>query len=358
MLIEQVDKIMLHTKELKETYSFGVERANPDREFDTDILLVLSGLFSGQKPDRESLLQDKYQECCALLDSPTVDKIILCTSRMVGLAQVFDYVDANLWLGEFSETILGRYDDAGYWFRRAASLGSGTGMFRYGLLLLNRKIQKPNAVSVKRCFTDAVAKGIEEANIILEDSAEELNLAESGEVIPSEILLHKLYIGGREHGLLPIDKKEPLADKEFQVLAYKIGVDLMDIFYTEDNLARLQEEKLIFGVLCESFYAGYGAMALKEERIAFESGTELLENLCEPYGEEKMDEYIAERFGPSIGTKQEQKLREHVIQSAEHFLILLYSFSDNDRFNEQFVYAAEALFYYGVLIRKNTSSES
>jgi TPR repeat protein len=86
---------------------------------------------------------------------------------MVGLGLVLDYQPSMLWLGAFSEEILEHYEDAAYWFRKAAAFSNGIGMYRYGLLLLYGKAILNQGVSIKRCFVDATERGIEEAREIL-----------------------------------------------------------------------------------------------------------------------------------------------------------------------------------------------
>ena len=117
--------------------------------------------------DRNSLVEDEYNNTLAMSNTDDTDELYICFQRMADLCQGLDYAPAGIWLGEFCETILEKYEDAQYWYNRAARLNDGLGMYRVGMLYLNKKIPVPESTSLKRCFTDAAERGITEANDIL-----------------------------------------------------------------------------------------------------------------------------------------------------------------------------------------------
>lgn len=354
VIIEQIDKLLLNKAELKKEYSTGTQYIRPEKGYDHEIFSAL-GTFSDKKPDRATVLNNKYRECCAVITAASLSEVRQCVSRMIVLAQVFDHAGANLWFGEFCETVLDNYENAAYWFRRAASLGNGTGMYRYGMLLLDRKIQKPGAVSVKRCFTDAESKGIVEARTVLERRLKEIEMVDAGEIVPCEMILDKLCADGLEKGLINSASIEHPLDEKIRLLATNIGVELMEIFYTEENLAAHSEKEIISGALFESFYSGYAAMSLWSDGVDIGTSSELLKTLCDPYGADRMDEYVMDRFGPGNESASSKKLIEYLCQPILTIQTAMYSLSDDNTFNEQFVHATEALFDYGAYVRQSDS---
>ncbi len=118
--------------------------------------------------DRNTLIEEAFKESIELSNSSKIDDVYMCCRRMADLNQILDYSPAGAWLGMFNEEILENYDDARYWYNRAASEGNGIGMYRVGLLYLNKKVPLPPSVSLERCFTDAVAHGVPEAQQVID----------------------------------------------------------------------------------------------------------------------------------------------------------------------------------------------
>ena len=111
----------------------------------------------------------------------------------------------------------------------------------------------------------------------------------------------------------------------------------------------------ISAALSQTHSAGYGAMSLWMEGRQLEK-KECLDALCRPYGPDRLDEYVMDRFGPNAGTEAGKRLCAHVIQMGKMVQTVMYSFDDNDMFNEQFVRGATALFDYGTLVRKQRTT--
>lgn len=117
---------------------------------------------------REDIIKNAFDETLNLSNSDNVEDIYTVCQRMANLCISLDYAPAGLWFGSFCEEILEKYEDAQYWYNKAASFGNGIAMYKVGMLYLNKKVALPETTSLKRCFTDAVAHGVAEAQIILD----------------------------------------------------------------------------------------------------------------------------------------------------------------------------------------------
>ena len=157
-------ELLRRQTELKDRFANGTNSEKHDSQFTSDI--YVKALFD-HSIDINQLRQTKFSECIESYKDGGLDAIEQSVLRILGLGQAQDYVPAILWLGAFSEKILEDFDEAAYYYRRAASLDSGEGMFLYGMLMLNEKIPTPPNVSVKRCFTDAAEHGVSEAHEII-----------------------------------------------------------------------------------------------------------------------------------------------------------------------------------------------
>ena len=133
--------------------------------FDAELINTLT--FDTPDDEEESVKNAAFDECVGLTKKEDIEDIKLGIRRIYGLGMVLDYSPAMLWMGFFSNDILKDYNEAANWFRRAAAQGNGMGMYQYGMLMLENKVAVPSGVSVKRCFTDAFDRGIDEAKSIL-----------------------------------------------------------------------------------------------------------------------------------------------------------------------------------------------
>lgn len=118
--------------------------------------------------DENTLIKEEFDKTIQMSDTNDVDTIYLCCQRMADLCQGRDYGPAGVWLGVFCEEILEKYTEAQYWYNKAAQFKDGMGMYRVGLLYLNKKVPLPATTSLKRCFIDALAHGVTEARDVLD----------------------------------------------------------------------------------------------------------------------------------------------------------------------------------------------
>lgn len=129
---------------------------------------IVLDLVRDSSLERKALLEKGYKDSTVLSNSANVNDVVLAFKQMADMCQVLDYGPAGAWLGVFCEEVLAKYNDAQYWYNKAASFGNGIGMYRVGLLYLTKKVPLPQQVSLKRCFTDALENGVPEAQQILE----------------------------------------------------------------------------------------------------------------------------------------------------------------------------------------------
>ena len=128
----------------------------------------LIGKIAFDGMDRETTIKSAFDETIEMSDCTDAETVYMCFQRMSDLCQVLDYGPAGAWLGLFCEELLEKYTDAQYWYNKAASFGNGIGMYRVGLLYLNKKVPLPRQTSLKRCFTDALAHGVPQAKEVLD----------------------------------------------------------------------------------------------------------------------------------------------------------------------------------------------
>lgn len=121
------------------------------------------------KADDNALKKEEFEKTIEMSNTSDVNTLYLCCQRMADLCQTLDYGPAGAWLGIFCEDILEKYDEAQYWYNKAAQFKNGLGMYRVGMLYLNKKVPLPSTTSLKRCFTDALSNGITEAQVVLDE---------------------------------------------------------------------------------------------------------------------------------------------------------------------------------------------
>ena len=344
-------RLRLFEEDLLALYHKGTAWVQPDRDFVAEITHSLS---CNNSKERKAILKGYYDNCCNIDISFSLAEINKCIQRLVGLANVFDYAPANVWLGEFSEEILEQYQDAARWYRRAAALGNEFGMYGYGLLLLNRRTKKPDGVSVKRCFEDAAERGLSAAKRDLNARAEEIKKADLNEPVPAIFVLNDLLNYGYGKGILPVvESHNDHSLSELELLSGEISEELMDIFYTDETAAKLSEQEIIGGALAESFFVGYGAEAMHDKTKAM-SGRDIIGLLSAEYGSFELDDYVLDFSGLKRGSQERKRLCEHIIRAAALQWNLIDSFPGSDEFSEQLIYCMEAMYWYGIAVKRKT----
>ena len=119
--------------------------------------------------DLGELVEKEYEKTIEMSNCSDADTLYLCCQRMAELCQGRDFGLAGVWLGLLCEKYLESYGEAQYWYNKAAQQKCGIGMYRVGLLYLNKRVPVPKSTSVERCFRDALSCGVQEAQAIIDE---------------------------------------------------------------------------------------------------------------------------------------------------------------------------------------------
>ena len=130
---------------------------------------IAAELLLDKTKTRRGLCETEFNDAVAAAN--TTDSAILyrCCQRMASLCQSYSFGPAGVWMGVFCEEVLERFDEAQYWYNKAAQFDEGLGMYRVGLLYLNERVTLPRSTSLRRCFQDAADRGVVEAQEILDE---------------------------------------------------------------------------------------------------------------------------------------------------------------------------------------------